>query len=349
MPYKMVEPTRVNFTGLLTTREVEELLADPEIDTLQFDCPVDPGNWPTLEAGLFSSRPDVALRAYGHYRQTCDLSFLSELPSLQRFLADCLTKATRVDAICSLTNLRELSIGVFELTSFDFLHAISDKIETLRLDETRSRRPQLDALPRFVHLRSLLVSGHTKELHRVADLPSLEKLRLTRLESPDLCFLESVPRLWWLEFILGGSDDLSAIAGIDNLKYLEIDWVRGLGDLGFISRCVNLQRLVFGRLKQLRRLPDLRPLRRLRALSLCTLRSLESVDPIEGAPALEWFVFGDASNLQPEDFRRALQAPSLKRATVGFGSDRRNRLFEQIAAEYGIQTEVEYQGFQFRQ
>lgn len=348
MPYEMVDQTRVNFTGLLTDREVEGLLANSEIGVLQFDRPVDPGNWPKLQAGLFSKRPDVALRVYGHYRDACDLAFVSELPSLQRFRADCLTNATGVGAIAELTNLRELSVGIYELTSFDFLHDVSDRLETLRLDETRSKRPQLDALSRFTQLRELVVSGHTKQLHRSADLPLLEKLRLTRLKSPDLGFLESAPKLWWLEFTLGGSRDLSAIASIDNLKHLEVCWVRGLGDLSFISRCANLQRLIIDRLKQVRHLPDFTSLKRLRALSLCTLRGLESVDPIQRAPALEWFGFGDASNFQPEDFRRALQAPSLKQATVGFGSDKRNRLFEQIAAEYGIETEVKYQEFQFR-
>ncbi|HNO80159.1 MAG TPA: hypothetical protein PKN33_19100, partial [Phycisphaerae bacterium] len=216
------------------------------------------------------------------------------------------------------------------------------------LDETRSKRPQLDALSRFACLRELLVSGHTKQLHRVADLPLLEKLRLTRLGSPDLGFLEAVPKLWWLEFVLGGSNDLSAIASVDNLKHLEVCWVRGLGDLGFISRCTNLQWLGIDRLKQVQNLPDFTRLKKLRALSLCTLRSLKSVDSIEGALALEWFGFGDASNLKPEDFRRALQAPSLKRATVGFGSEKRDRLFEQIAAEYGIETEAKYEPFRYQ-
>ena len=233
-------------------------------------------------------------------------------------------------------------------SDFDFLHEVATGLEVLSLDETKSKRPRLDALPRFRRLKDLFVAGHTKDLHRVADLPSVEILRFSRLSSPNLSFLGSMRRLWWLAFLLGGSTDLSAIADATGLKYLEISWVRGLADISLVSKCTKLQRLVIDRLKQVRQLPDFRQLKNLRALSLSTLRNLESVDPIKEAPALEWFGYGDASNLQPEDFRLALQAPSLKRATVGFGSDKRNGRFEEIAAEQRISSKVEYEEFEFR-
>jgi hypothetical protein len=70
------------------------------------------------------------------------------------------------------------------------------------------------------------------------------------------------------------------------------------------------------------------------------MKGLQSVDPIRAAPNLEWFGFADASNFQPEDFKLALRAPSLKGANVYFGSDLRNRRFTDIAAELGVRTDM---------
>ena len=70
------------------------------------------------------------------------------------------------------------------------------------------------------------MSGHQKGLARIAELSSLEKLRCHRLKSPNLGFLADMPRLWWLEITLGGTDDLSLVASAVALKHLEIAWVR---------------------------------------------------------------------------------------------------------------------------
>ena len=336
--------TRAEFEGLLAESDVDALAADPKLEVLQFMRPVPAQNWALLEEALFRKRHDVELRVYGHHGAECDLSFVQEVPSLRRFCANCLTDVSNIDALGALRHLRRLNLGILELKSFDILEQVSDQIEWLLLGDTRSRRPSLESLPRFANLRWLSVGGHAKGLGAIAENQRLEELTLWSLSDPELSFLEALPQLWGLELNLGGAVDLSAITGARELKRLELTWIRRLSDISFISDCVSLQDLRLDRLKQVREIPSLCKLVKLRALSIGDLNGLRSVDAIAEAPALEWFGYS-GKTLAPEDFRVALGAPSLKRAGAFFGSQKKEKAFNEVAAEMGVATEWEYQPF----
>ncbi len=175
---------------------------------------------------------------------------------------------------------------------------------------------------------------------------TLERIRFSGLKSPDLDFLSKIPNLWSLEILLGGGEDFSAIAGVRGLKHLEISWVRRLKDISFISDCENLQQLTLDRLRQVDLLPDLRRLKNLRRLAVTELKGLQGVDEIGAAPALETLT-GSAGQLEPEQYRVALQAPLLKRATIYFSSQKKQKEFANIAAQYGVETQPKWEKFSF--
>jgi len=338
---------RVNFHGLLTEPEVSALASNKELRCLQFDHPVDFGNWLLLEKNLFSNRPDVALRIFGHFKEECDLSFLAELPSLRRFYADCLNDVASIESIGELHNLEHLSVGVELLESFEFLNSVTSKLKSLTLGSTISSKPSLSVIPRFSELRELNISGHMKGLDLLATVPSLEKLSFSCLKSPNIEFLSELPRLWSLSFLLGGSEDLSAISRVKGLKDLELTRIRRLHDISFISRCIELQRLVLDQLRQVEHLPDMVPLTKLRRLTVADLKGLKSFDPLGSAPALEVFS-GSSCGLKPEQFRTALSSPSMRLATVYFSSQKDERAFKEIAAEIGVSSEPKWEEFIFQ-
>ncbi len=329
-------PDRVEFSGLLTLKEISALADMTSLRTLQFDSPVHRGNWRLLEEGLFRRRPDVCLRAYGHYTRNCDVSFVKQMPSLQDFKADSLQRASGLQALEGLPNLRHLSIGIDELDSFEFLAGVSTHLNSLILGPTLSTKPDVSVLSRFKKMEEVFIGGHLKGLSVLSSLPSLGKIRFSGLKSPDLDFLSKMPNLWFLEILLGGSEDFSAIAGATGLKHLEIAWVRRLKDISFISQCKNLQQLTLDRLRQVEHLPNFETLTNLRRLTISDLKGLRSVDPIGASPTLE-ILSGSAGLLLPEQFRVALQAPSLRRATIYFNSQKKKNEFDTIAAEYNVE------------
>ena len=51
--------------------------------------------------------------------------------------------------------------------------------------------------------------------------------------------------------------------------------------------------------------------------------------------------------MQPEDYTPLLRNPRLKRVAAYFGSDKKNKRFDELLKEYNIKTTHEWKGFEF--
>jgi hypothetical protein len=85
--YHILDPERVNFEEPLTTTDIEHLAAYPQIKVLQCSSPVGEQTWELLNAGFFRNRPEVELRLFGFYFQSCDLSFAGSMSHVRRAAA----------------------------------------------------------------------------------------------------------------------------------------------------------------------------------------------------------------------------------------------------------------------
>lgn len=337
----------VNFSGKLTHDEVDELAKDPDIRVLQCSSAIEFDTWDLLNQGLFARRPDIALRVYGFYGSVCDLSFVSRMHNVQRFSADCLLKATGVQHISGLPNLKELSIGIYNLDSFDFLEHVPSGITRLSLEATKSRKPSLAILSKFRSLRRLYIEGQQRDIEVLSELPELEDLTLRSITTPSLDYIANLPRLWSLDIKLGGTKNLSAIAEKESIKYLELWQIRGLDDVSVVSSLRGLQFLFLQSLKNVSRIPDLSRLAKLRRIYLDNLKGLKNVRAIFHAPALEEFIHISAQNIAPDTYRELMKMPSLKQVSVGFCSRRKTVEFNNLVDRSG-KTEYRYTDFDFR-
>src|SRR6266850_5094858 len=171
---KQLSPDRVQFHDPLSTREIAALAQDRQIRVIQTSGPVSTKTWVELNAKFFSNRPDVQLRVFGFYSQTCDLSFLWAMDKVQHFSADCLARVKNIGAVARMPSLRTLGIGVFELENFGFLRDLPSELEELSLGATRSRKPDLRPLERFRALKTLSVEGQRKNIEVLGSLLELE-------------------------------------------------------------------------------------------------------------------------------------------------------------------------------
>jgi Leucine-rich repeat (LRR) protein len=347
MPYKFLDHLgrRVDFHGLLTVAEIKTLAKNSALLTLQFGDVVDSGNWKLLEKHLLKQRQDVCLRLYGHYFKPCDLSFLTELPSLGALTIDC-ENVAQLNVLSNLQQLHSFGIASFQLRDFGFLDSIPVELKSLSLGPTKSKLPDLAGIVRFKKLESLLIAGQQKNLQVISELKCLESISFAGLSTPDLAFVTALPALWSFKFLLGGAKDLSFLEKVRGLKELELTWIRGLSNIDFISRCRNLQKLTLDRLKQVEKLPDFAKLKKLRLLTIPEMNGLTNVNSIQTASALESFS-GSGKKLLPRYLRQALQAPKLKHATFFFSSTKKKSEFEEIASEYGVSTESKWEELQF--
>jgi hypothetical protein len=344
---KRLSRDRANFYDSLTASEVASLADDLNLRVLQTSTPIESPTWDLLNEGLFASRPDVELRVFGFYSTVCDLSFLSQVRNVRHFSADCLMSAVGIGNLSELTALESLSIGIYDLQSFDFLADLpTEQVRKLSLGATKSKKPSLDVLEQFKRVQVLHVEGHEKEIEVISSLSLLEDLTLRSLASISINFLRSLQHLRSLDIKLGGIRDLSALDGMDQIKYLELWQIKGLSDISVISTMIGLQYLFLQSLRNVISIPDLSRLTYLRRIYLENMKGLEDIRLLSSAPALEEFVHVSATGMEPQCYEELLKIASLNAALVGFGSDKKNTVFRQLAAKYGV-NEYSHHDFAF--
>lgn len=219
--------------------------------------------------------------------------------------------------------VRRLQIDISLLQDISGLRFLSPKLINLGLGGTK-RRHSLRHLERFRSLRDLWIEGHTKDFEVVGSLRTLQRLSLRSITLSDLYVLRNLIELRMFELKLGGTRDLRHLTQFPKLLYFEAFLVRGLSDLGVLSNVPSLRYLFLQALKQVTLLPSLERLTMLSRVHLDTLNGLHDLSPVATAPALEELLVINMRHLQPEAFRPFIGHPTLRAATIGLGSDRKN-------------------------
>jgi hypothetical protein len=274
---------------------------DPQCQVVQFNAPLTDDDFLKL-AGFMENYSQVSLRIYGHHQRSTDLSFLRHFPFLKRFQAD-----------------------VLELDNWDGLRFLPDTVEFLALGATR-RQFSLAPIARFAQLTRLHLDGHRKDIAVVGDLSALVYLTLRSITLTDLGILRRLRKLHSLALKLGGTNRLAPLNELSSLRYLELWRVRGLSDLSALTTLPQLRDLFLQDLTNVRSLPSFRPLQNLRRCYIQNLKHLTDLSPIAEAPYLEEFLLISMRHISVDGLKCFQGHPTLKAATIGLGSMRRNAL-----------------------
>lgn len=330
----------------VTKNDLLKLATNPNTQSIQLASPLADTEIDLLESEVFSRRPDIVLRVYGHYRDNCDLSFLERIPSLRKVTADCLMDASGIETVTQLKNLESLGIGIFSLDNFDFLEDINPHIKKLYLHQTRSKKPNIECIARFKDIEYLYLEGQQKGIESIANLKNLHAIVLRSISTKNIDFLEGLKNLWSVDIKLGGIKSFDALTTLPQMKYLELWQIRGLADISFISKLSTLQNLYLQSLKQVDKLPDFSINKSLRRIYLENLKGLNDLSTLRNAPSLKEFIYVMAENQEPENMIPALENPVIESVLCGFGSDKKNRRFEELAVEYN-KKEYKYNEFKY--
>ena len=142
--------------------DLNPLIDDPNVSCIQFSSPLAEKEIDVLEEFVFSKRPDIGLRVFGHHGEECDLRFLKRMPSLRNISADYLINAKGIEVVSEFKDLESLSVGIFELNNFDFLNEVNPNLKKLSLHQTRSTRPRIDAIGRLFNSKNF-TSRHNQK------------------------------------------------------------------------------------------------------------------------------------------------------------------------------------------
>ncbi len=321
---KPLSKDRVQFYDSLSKREIKKIASNLDIQVLQTSRPAEISTWKLINERLLSKRPDIEIRIFGYYSQDCDLSCLEHLSNVRCLSVDCLIKASNIEALSILDQLSTLSVGIYSLESFDFLHSLPTTLKKLYLGTTKSKKPSLEHLSRFTEIEELYIEGQQKNIEAIGELNNLQKLILRSVSPKNIRFIKKLERLWSLDIKLGGIIDLSTLKDLENIKYLELWQIRGLSDISVISSLIGLQYLFLQSLRNVTEFPDMTNLFKLRRVYMETMKGLKNVNGLASAPNLEEFIHVSAQNMSPYQYKQLLERKRLKRALFGFGSDKKN-------------------------
>lgn len=247
-------------------------------------------------------------------RSEFDLSGATGHDSLE-FLADA-SEASSVnvnigDRIASLAGLRHLP----------------SNLRSLGLSAIWVRRPSLRPVARFHDLTRLFLGGPgaLSDMDALSRLEGLESVKLYQRPGLDLQPLARANRLWHLEVAHGTlAQGTASLAQLTAVRFLALAYLRTLKEVPELSDMPNLERLDLASMSNLERLPDLSRATRLRTLRIENCRAINDLTPLAHAPALEQVLFVNMAHLRTSHFAPLVGHPTLREATIGTGSVRRN-------------------------
>jgi hypothetical protein len=294
--------------------------------------------WKTLNETLFAKRPDIYLSVGGSVTPRIDFSFARFLSHVRHFGMHGARTVKNVERLADIPRLESLYLNALSLTTFDFLAHLPPGLVDLTLGQTRSKKLSLAPLGRFQKLRKLYVEGHRRDLEVVGELSALEELTLRSITVEDLSWLRTLKKLWSLDIKLGGSSDLSSLAGMRGIKYLELWQILGLESIEVIAELPGLQNVFLQSLKRITTLEPLTHPPKLRRIHLEHLLSVKSLEPLRHCPSLEEFhLVDEKKQWQPEDLIPVLTNPSLRAADVRMWPTKKSARFEELLDEHGKQ------------
>ncbi|OCB57178.1 hypothetical protein A5722_12020 [Mycobacterium vulneris] len=225
---------------------------------------------------------------------------------------------TDLDFLQHFDFLTALNFGE-TILNVDGLHCLTDKMTWLAWGA--NRKFSLDVLRHFPHLRVLAV-GPAKDFDAVAGLTELCWLSMDNTGLADLNMLTGLPHLRRVSMGSGKPPNLSALATLPELEFLEIKGWRKLSDADIvpIADCVNLRVLEVDSVPNITTLPDLSRLTKLRVVNLQNMKTLADVSGLAGAPNLTW-AWIDSKATTAQSVTPLLGHPSLTSLTVACDAD----------------------------
>lgn len=295
---------------------------------LQFSEPVSRARHLAADT-WYRVNPNDWLRVYGNYEgEIRDLDFLRFYRHLKRFEIDSMSVVPDLSGLALLPDDLD-GLGLM-LPSGESGEALLQRCQALTILRLAGHKKVPASVAHLHHLRELYIEGPIKDLSAVADLRSVEEITLRSVSMPDLAHFLNLGRLRSLDIKLGGIRDLDLLPELGCLTSLELWRIRGLSNISSVGRISSLETLKLESLRQVTTLPDFSGMTHLTSIELGNMKGLTDMSPLATAPALKELWVWQAEHVQPEAFASLVGHPTLERATIGLGSDRKNNAVKEL-------------------
>ena len=275
---------------------------------------------------IFISRPDISFRVYRGADKAIgneddfngwNLDFLRFVPDVQNIVIDGFEyKHTDLSILSSLSNLKSLTLDIYDLRDFSFIKTLSSQLEHLYIDAVlKNGKPVFDCqwLLRFTNLQSLFLGKLDKNLEAIAGLSQLKKLELRSVKNKDLSFLKQMPvndlSIWWCD---SSKIDLTALSDFRTLRQLRLIRISKLDDISFVSTLTGLERLDLILLANITKMPNLANLNKLTEVYIDTLNKLVDITSLVNAKKLRKVNMLGVKSMTKESVYAVLDNPNIE-------------------------------------
>jgi len=324
----------------IDNKELYNIAEDKNIKILQISEGISKTSWKAIAKIIIANRPDISIRLFHFIKDICDLSVLELISDVEKLTIDCVDEVKNIQCLSSLKKLKSFSVGIYNLESFECLNNIPQNLEELYLDQTKSKKPDLNVLEKFENLKVLSVVGHTKNIHTISKLINLRALNFRTVKAENLDFLKGLNKLQVLDVRQGSVKDVSVLKELKQLKYLELWQVRGIEDVDFISYMIDLETLFLQSLNKVNSLPCFNNLNSLKKLYLKKMNHLSNFENLSTLTTLEELYILEAKQQSPEDYFILLENAPIRSAKGNFENKKKNKVFEDKLEELGIRLEI---------
>lgn len=302
---------------------INEIINNPISEVIQISDYISEHTLRKLNA-VFVKRPDIQFRVYdriGYWPEFhgWNLQFLSLLPAVERLCIDCFECLdTDFSVLQSLSGLKELQLGIFNVKDYSFVKTLPVKIESLTIDAEMmsGRRAKFDCrwLLRFPLLHTLFLGKIDKNLECIVALDRLRNLTLRGVGVKDLSFLKQLQieslTISWSSVNKIDWDSLRSFSTIYHLKLFSI---KKMDDISFVATLPRLEKLELIWMGAVVRLPDLSCLENLKEVYIDTANKLEDISGLVGARNLKEVRISNCKSITTDDANVLMKNPGVEK------------------------------------
>ena len=327
---------RINDPRKISSKEIQKIISEGKSPIIQFsDNFYTPALLKKIDQLCKTFGGSLEVRFYGHYKTSFDATNLKYIPHVEKLSLDCLRYIENYNEIGNLDKLSSLSFGVYYFDDKEFLSKIKlSSLQHLCLGETHKKNINLSYLSECKNLEHLHIVGHIKNIQTVGDLQYLKKLTLGSIgKKQDLQFVNKLTSLEQLTLILGGRDSFCEVQNPE-LKKIEIIRVRGLSELGDLSRFKKLEYLHIEDQIKIQQIKFKSPLKSLSNLKVITCKNLSDIHEISMLPNLEQLRLA-TTNISSEELLSRDLPKKLDVFAIYTGKETQNKRIRKLLDERG--------------
>ncbi|KOY17467.1 leucine-rich repeat domain-containing protein [Paenibacillus xylanivorans] len=331
---------RIELRPEWTRKEVATLVAHPELKIVQYsehNIP-DVNLMQILNEELFANRPDITLRIYGFHSQSGDLSVLKYMNHVEKLVIDCNSSVHGIEAVGSLSGLKEFAFDVFEAGPLEVLELIPATLQQLRIGKTKTKKTDLSVLSRFTELKTLIVNGHTRNIETIGTLLSLSSLYISGIPLKELGYLKDLTNLRELHLSFGGAENLDSLAGMESLQLLKLLRVKGLSDLSVLPELKGVRLLGIEDQPHLTSLPSLENLTELQRVFLNNV-NMENIDWAKTSKSLKELALLQMKHITAEDIDSLIHHKPFGKIIVHLKNAKQQKVAKQAIMAAGMWDE----------